>query len=213
MEKRDRRKEGSVGSRQKTHDYLSERERERKSPDFNHKYLIASIGSGTVLWWVCVQNTFATLRFAKAPGKQSREGWEWGVKIRERRKREIERKGERNVNHTLLFWAQHVSISVPARPPAWPPGNLSVCVCVTDRERVCIGQQAYARQCCFVRTCVCVRVCLCELSQRGWKHMGRRAHVAKHTFSHKTVARQRFFSEPASNLCCWSGERLHYLSK
>ncbi len=33
-----------------------------------------------------------------------------------------------------------------------------ISVCVTDREKAYIGQQAYARRCVFVRTCVCACV-------------------------------------------------------
>lgn len=46
MKKGAEEKEGVLGLDRKTHASLNHRE---KSPDFNHTYLIASIGSGTVL--------------------------------------------------------------------------------------------------------------------------------------------------------------------
>lgn len=144
----------------KTHDSLREREREQKSLNFNHKYLIASIGSGTVLWWVCVQNTFETLRFSKTQGgKQSREWWEWGVS--DKRKKEArawKREGEREM------WITHCC-SDPSMCPSLSqpdplPGLQGIYVCVWDWQRKTVHWSASVAQACFrahsCAFCVCV---------------------------------------------------------
>lgn len=139
-------------------------------------------------------------------GKQNGEQWEWGVGDKKRLKQETERKKERkkvrqkekrNLNHARLLWSQRVSISIPTRPPAWPPG--SGCVYVRQTS-VCFGQRA--------RRCVCRRTLACRgsspsRSESTWDegHMQKNTHLVIKQFL------SRGFSQNPSQIWVTEGER------
>lgn len=197
-----------------------ESERVQKSPHFNHKYLIGPIGSGAVHWWVCVQNTFETLRFSKAPGGTgSWESWERGSSDK-RKKEARDWKEDRDRKREREKCESHTAALIPACVHPCPSQTTRLayreCVCarvcvharkrLTENERVHWSTSAHALMCSRFRAIVR----LCELSQQERKHMGWRAHAAKHEFSHKTVAsRREVFPRTCLKqpMCCWRGEK------
>lgn len=163
-------KGGSVGLRQKTHDFFGGKGRKWE------RAKITTFQSQVSNWpyrftdeFVCrihlKHSGFQRHRGAQRAGRAGRAGRE-APAIRERRKQEIgrktetEREGERerNVNHMLLLWSQHVSIPVLARPPAWPTGSVCARKRLTENERVHWSTSTRTRVDVFTLPCNCASV-------------------------------------------------------
>lgn len=154
--------------------------------------------AGELVCRICLTES----RFLKTQDhKHSRQRWEDSAGDKRRTdERRIERRRESKEK-----FESHMAAMIPACVHLYPNQTTRL----ASRERVCVwltslgfGQQAHTSGC--VLQCnhyVCVGVCVREHSQQGWKHMGWRAHAAKHIFSHKTVSQQRFFPEAVSDLC------------